>query len=364
MAHIVVGLSGGVDSSVAAWLLQRQGHRVQGMFMKNWDADDADDFCPARQDLEDAMAVCEHLEIPLHKRNFAREYWQRVFEHFLAEHRAGRTPNPDVLCNREIKFGVFLEHALALGAEQVATGHYARVDRVDGRYRLLKGVDAGKDQSYFLHALNQAQLARARFPLGALHKAQVRALAREAGLPTHAKKDSTGICFVGERRFDAFLRRFITPRPGEIQDPEGRVLGEHQGLMFYTLGQRKGLGIGGGFGASGEPWYVVGKRHHDNVLVVAQGHDHPLLYSRRLWAVRTHWIAGEPPPLPLRCTAKARYRQADQPCTVVALEGDRCEVVFERPQRALTPGQSVVFYRQDECLGGAVIDQVEGVIYS
>ncbi len=355
---IVVGLSGGVDSSFTAWLLAREGFDVQAMFMKNWDADDEEGFCPAREDLEDAMAVCEHLEIPLHKRNFAREYWDRVFEHFLAEHRAGRTPNPDVLCNREIKFGVFLQHALALGAEKVATGHYARVDCVDGRYRLLKGVDENKDQSYFLHALNQAQLAHALFPLGGWRKDEVRAAAREAGLPTFAKKDSTGICFVGERRFDEFLRRFIQPCPGEMQTPDGRVVGTHQGLMFYTLGQRKGLGIGG----DGAPWYVVGKRHGDNVLVVAQGHDHPLLYSRRLRTGPVHWIAGETPALPLRCAAKARYRQPDQACTVLPADGG-CEVVFDVPQRALTTGQSVVFYDGEECLGGAVIQSVEGVIY-
>ncbi len=360
---VIVGLSGGVDSSLAAWLLQRQGLAVEAMFMKNWDADDAEGFCPARQDLEDAQAVCEHLEIPLHKRNFAEQYWQRVFEHFLAEHRAGRTPNPDVLCNREIKFGVFLQHALDLGAEKVATGHYARVDYHEGRYRLLKGRDPEKDQSYFLHTLNQAQLSRALFPLGEWRKSEVRRHAREAGLPTHAKKDSTGICFVGEQRFDQFLRRFIQPRPGEIQTPEGRVLGTHQGLMFYTLGQRKGLGLGGDRSGSGEPWYVVGKRHRDNVLVVAQGHDHPLLYSRRLWAVRAHWIAGHAPAEPLRCHAKSRYRQVDQPCTVIDLGGGRLEVRFDQPQRALTPGQSVVFYRDDECLGGGIIDQVEGVIY-
>jgi tRNA-specific 2-thiouridylase len=353
--HIVVGLSGGVDSAVAAHLLQQQGYRVQGLFMKNWEEDDDAEYCSAAVDLEDARAVCKILDIPLHTRNFAAEYWERVFSYFLAEYGAGRTPNPDVLCNKEIKFKTFLEHALELGADHIATGHYARVTYRDGYYRLLTARDANKDQTYFLHALGQPQLAQTLFPLGELTKPEVRQLAAELGLPNHAKKDSTGICFIGERKFKDFLSRYLPAQPGEIHDPAGRCVGHHDGLMYYTLGQRQGLGIGGAKDSSGEPWYVVAKNLEHNVLVVAQGHDHPLLFRSVLEARQLNWIAEAPREIPFRCTAKVRYRQPDQACVITRLEGDACEVQFDEPQRAVTPGQSVVFYHGDECLGGGVI---------
>ncbi|MDD3517058.1 MAG: tRNA 2-thiouridine(34) synthase MnmA [Chromatiales bacterium] len=353
---VFVGLSGGVDSSVAALLLLRAGYEVEGLFMKNW-VDAEDEVCTAAQDLEDARAVCDRLGIPLHTVNFAPEYWDRVFEHFLYEYRAGRTPNPDVLCNREIKFRAFLDHALRLGADHIATGHYARLQRRGTEVVLLKGIDPAKDQSYFLNALSQEQLARVLFPVGELHKASVRRLAAEAGLPTHAKKDSTGICFIGERRFRAFLERFIPARPGDIVDTEGHVVGRHHGVMYYTFGQREGLGIGGVHGAPELPWYVVDKDVTANRLVVAQGHEHPLLFHDELVAGETNWIAGTCPVLPMSCTAKVRYRQADQDCRVEARDDGRLRVVFDRPQRAVTPGQYVVFYRDDVCLGGAVIEE-------
>jgi tRNA-specific 2-thiouridylase len=353
--RVVVGLSGGVDSAVAAWLLRRQGHDVQAVFMKNWEEDDTAEYCSAAVDLEDARAVCGKLDIPLHTRNFSGEYWEHVFSHFLAEYRAGRTPNPDVLCNKEIKFKIFLEHALALGAGHIATGHYARIAHRDGYYRLLKARDGNKDQSYFLHALDQTQLTKAWFPLGELTKPQVRRLAQQAGFANAAKKDSTGICFIGERRFKDFLSRYLPAQPGEMRTPDGELIGRHDGLMYYTLGQRQGLGIGGSRDGSGEAWYVVAKDLEHNALIVAQGHDHPLLYRDRLLARNLNWIAETPAPIPFRCTAKTRYRQADQACTIVQLEQDACEVVFDAPQRAITPGQSVVFYRGEECLGGGVI---------
>ncbi|MGN6706267.1 MAG: tRNA 2-thiouridine(34) synthase MnmA [Rhodanobacter sp.] len=351
---VMLGVSGGVDSSVAALLLQRQGHEVEGLFMQNWEEDDRDGPCTSDADRKDAVAVCGRLGIPFHARNFAAEYWDGVFEHFLAEYRAGRTPNPDVLCNREIKFKTFLDEARALGAERIATGHYARVDCVDGRHRLLRAVDAAKDQSYFLHALGQQQLAATLFPLGGIEKPRVRELAREAALPTHAKKDSTGICFIGERDFRSFLAQYIPARPGEMRTPDGRRVGEHQGVMYYTLGQRNGLGIGGRHGASGEPWFVVGKDVPANVLVVAQGGENHWLLSRRLHTETAHWIAGEPPGAEFRCTARTRYRQADQACSVSVGEAGLA-VTFDLPQRAVTPGQSVVFYAGEVCLGGAVI---------
>ena len=353
--RIVVGLSGGVDSAIAAHLLQQQGFEVQALFMKNWDEDDDAEYCSAAVDLADAQAVCEKLGIPLHTRNFAGEYWERVFRYFLDEYRAGRTPNPDVLCNKEIKFKTFLEHALQLGAGHIATGHYARVALRDGYYRLLKARDTNKDQSYFLHALGQHQLEKALFPLGEITKPEVRKLAAQLGLPNHDKKDSTGICFIGERKFKDFLSRFLPARPGEIRTPEGRDMGRHDGLMYYTLGQRQGLGIGGEKDSSGEPWYVVGKDMEHNVLLVAQGHDHPLLFRSGLQAGNLNWIAEPPREIPFRCQAKIRYRQPDQDCVITALDGDRCEVRFDQPQRAVTPGQSVVFYRDEECLGGGVI---------
>ncbi|MEJ2646017.1 MAG: tRNA 2-thiouridine(34) synthase MnmA [Gammaproteobacteria bacterium] len=353
--RIVVGLSGGVDSAVAAHLLLEQGHDVAGLFMKNWDDDDDVDYCPAEQDLEDARAVCDRLGIELHKVSFSAQYWDRVFKHFLDEYQAGRTPNPDVLCNKEIKFRAFLDHALALGADRIATGHYARLHG-DGTMHLLKGADPEKDQSYFLHALDQHQLSRSLFPIGGLHKREVRGIAAQAGFPNHAKKDSTGICFIGERKFRDFLSRYLPAQPGPIRSVDGEELGAHHGLVFYTLGQRQGLGIGGQASHTGEPWYVAGKDLAHNLLLVAQGRDHPALYRDTLIAAAPHWITGRPA-LPLRCHAKVRYRQADQPCTVYGEDERRCKVVFDRPQRAVTPGQAVVFYAGDECLGGATIEQ-------
>ena len=351
---VMLGISGGVDSSVAALLLQQVGHEVEGLFMQNWEEDDRSGPCTADADRKDAVAVCGRLGLPFHARNFAAEYWDGVFEHFLAEYRAGRTPNPDVLCNREIKFKTFLDEAQALGAEKIATGHYARVDYRDGQYRLLRAVDTAKDQTYFLHALGQRQLAATLFPVGEIEKSQVRRMALEAALPTHAKKDSTGICFIGERDFREFLGQYIPARPGEMRTPDGERVGEHQGVMYYTLGQRNGLGIGGRPGASGEAWYVVGKDVHANVLYVAQGGENLWLHSRRLRAETPTWVAGEPPAREFRCTAKTRYRQHDQACTV-RVDADGLEVHFDEPQRAVTPGQSVVFYDGESCLGGAVI---------
>jgi tRNA-specific 2-thiouridylase len=361
-SRVVVGMSGGVDSSVAALLLQQQGHAtISGLFMKNWEESDPAGECPAERDVRDALEVCDRLGIDLDAVNFADAYRERVFSYFLREYQAGRTPNPDILCNSEIKFRVFLDHALASGAERIATGHYARVEERDGTYHLLKGRDPDKDQSYFLHALTQEQLSRAVFPLGGMLKSEVRRIARTAGFANHAKKDSTGICFIGERRFREFLGRYLPARRGEIRSLDGRQMGEHEGLMFYTLGQRKGLGIGGSADGSGEAWYVVAKDQPDNTLVVTQGHDHPSLYSRSLSVERFHWITGQAPVrLPYRCRAKTRYRQGDQPC-VVEIDPDtrHCHVLFDQPQRAVTPGQYVVLYDGDRCLGGGVIDATE-----
>ena len=351
---VMLGMSGGVDSSVAALLLQQAGHAVEGLFMRNWEEDERSGPCTADADRKDAVAVCGRLGIPFHTRNFAAAYWDGVFEHFLAEYRAGRTPNPDVLCNREIKFKTFLDEARALGAEKIATGHYARVACVDGEYLLLRAVDAAKDQTYFLHALGQAQLAATLFPVGEIEKPRVRELALEANLPTHAKKDSTGICFIGERDFRGFLAQYIPARPGEMRMPEGEWVGEHQGAMYYTLGQRNGLGIGGRHGASGEPWYVVGKDVAANLLYVAQGNANRWLDSHTLRSEAPTWVAGHAPATHFRCTAKTRYRQADQSCEVHVLDGS-LEVRFDDPQRAVTPGQSVVLYDGEACLGGAVI---------
>jgi len=349
--NIVVGLSGGVDSSVAALRLLEAGHEVSGLFMKNWEEDDDREHCAALADLEDAQAVSDKLGIPLHSINFSYEYWERVFIRFLHEYQSGLTPNPDVLCNREIKFKEFLDHAGSLHADYIATGHYAGIRRAANGHALLRGRDPDKDQSYFLHTLGQHQLERSLFPLADLDKPRVRQLARQAGLATSAKKDSTGICFIGERRFREFLSRYLAPNPGEIRDPGERLLGEHHGLMYYTLGQRQGLGIGG----AGAPWYVARKDLARNILYVAQGHDHPALFSRWLSAGELSWVAGTPPRLPLRCTAKTRYRQADQRCVVEPGQGDTCVVGFDKAQRAVTPGQSVVFYDSEQCLGGGVI---------
>lgn len=353
-SRVVVGISGGVDSSVAALLLLQQGHDVHGVFMKNWEETFDPGYCSAGEDLADAEDVCATLAIPLHKVNFSAEYRDRVFAYFLAEYRRGRTPNPDILCNKEIKFNAFLTHAERLGADFIATGHYARRQESQGRQQLLKGLDPGKDQSYFLYALNQHQLARSLFPVGELHKREVRALAAAADLVTHDKKDSTGICFIGERDFRAFLSQYLPTQPGPMCTPEGETVGEHQGLMFYTLGQRQGLGIGGRRNDSGQPWYVVDKQLADNVLIVAQG-EHPRLYSRRLNASQLTWI-DTAPVLPLACMAKTRYRQPDQSCVITAGDDTGIWVEFAQPQRAVTPGQSVVFYHNDTCLGGGIID--------
>jgi len=373
---IIVGMSGGVDSAVAALLLKRAGFEVVGLFMKNWEDDDDDAYCSTRQDLIDCAAVADVIGIELEAVNFAAEYKERVFSAFLAEYRAGRTPNPDVLCNAEIKFRAFLDHALALGAGRIATGHYAGVRYVDagvggngagvrevreggnaGRFELLKAADKSKDQSYFLHRLSQAQLAGAVFPLAQLQKTEVRRIAREAGLPVHAKKDSTGICFIGERPFREFLNRYLPRTPGPIRTPEGRVIGEHVGLAFYTIGQRKGIGIGGvkGGGRDGDAWYVADKDMAKNELVVVSGRDHPLLQSKGLRAADLSWISGSAPDASLAYTAKTRYRQADAPCRIVRVEDDFLELGFEQPQWAVTPGQSAVLYQGEICLGGGVI---------
>ncbi len=357
-ANTIVGMSGGVDSSVAALLLQRAGEPIAGLFMQNWEEDDRNGPCRANADRKDAVAVCAKLGIVLYARNFAAEYWDQVFEHFLDEYRRGRTPNPDVLCNREIKFKTFLDHAHALGAEKIATGHYARADCVDGRWHLRRALDTGKDQTYFLHALGQHALASTRFPLGELQKTDVRQLAQEAGFATHAKKDSTGICFIGERDFRAFLSDYIPARRGLIQTPEGVTVGEHPGVFYFTLGQRNGLGIGGRRDAGGDAWYVIGKDISTNVLTVAQGNANHWLQSRRLAASGLTWVAAAAPGTTLRCMAMTRYRQDEQACTV-AIDGNTCIVEFDAPQRAVTPGQSVVFYAGDECLGGAVIDRTD-----
>jgi len=355
---VMVGLSGGVDSAVAALLLLEQGFQVQGLFMKNWEEDDREDYCSAAADFADAQAVADTLGIALRGVNFSAEYWERVFDHFLTEYRAGRTPNPDVLCNREIKFKAFLDYARELGAERIATGHYARSTREADGWHLRCAEDPDKDQTYFLYTLGQRPLQRSLFPLGGLRKAQVRRLAREAGLPNHAKKDSTGICFIGERRFRDFLSRYLPATPGPIETPDGRTVGTHHGLMYYTLGQRKGMGIGGRSDAGEAPWFVAAKDLERNVLIVAQGHDHPLLLHPGLEASQLHWVSGAPPgPVPYRCGARIRHRQPLQPCSIVDLDGERCRVRFGQPQWALAPGQSVVFYRDEDCLGGGVIER-------
>ena len=355
--NIIIGLSGGVDSAVAALRLIEAGHRVEGLFMKNWEEDDDAEHCSAADDLRDAQQVADTLAIPLHTVNFSTEYWDRVFDHFLQEYRAGRTPNPDVLCNKEIKFRAFLDHARGLGAEAIATGHYARSDKVDGRHRLLKGLDPAKDQSYFLHLLNQEQLAAALFPLGDIEKSEVRRIAEAAGFANAGKKDSTGICFIGERPFREFLSRYLPAQPGDIESPDGEVIGRHHGLMYYTLGQRKGLGIGGLSDAGEEPWFAAHKDLERNVLIAAQGHDHPLLLSHTLEATQLHWIGANPPPAPYTCHAKVRYRQQEQACVVEQIDGERARIRFDEAQRAVTPGQSVVLYQGEECLGGGVIER-------
>lgn len=356
---VIVGMSGGVDSSVAALLLKEQGYRVEGLFMKNWEEDDDTEYCTAKADLADAQQVCRTLGLHLHTANFAAEYWDHVFEHFIAEYKAGRTPNPDILCNREIKFKAFLDYATELGADYIATGHYARrrVSADGAHTQLLKGLDNNKDQSYFLSAVTEQSLARSLFPVGELEKSEVRQLAARHGFITHDKKDSTGICFIGERKFKDFLQRYLPAQPGVIETVDGVIIGRHHGLMYHTYGQRQGLGIGGLQEYGDAPWYVVDKDLVRNVLVVAQGNDHQQLFSAALKAGQLSWVSREPPTLPLHCNAKIRYRQADQACSVTALDGDSVLVTFEAPQRAVTPGQSIVFYDGEICLGGAVIEQ-------
>lgn len=350
---VIVGMSGGVDSSVAAYLLLQQGYRVEGLFMSNWEEDE-DGYCTAAEDFQDARKVCEQLGFALHKVSFAKEYRDRVFAHFLSEYQAGRTPNPDVLCNREIKFGVCFDYAKRLGAELFATGHYARVEHQPAP-RLLRGLDAGKDQSYFLHAMPSSALAKTLFPIGELHKDKVRQIAKQLALPTHDKKDSTGICFIGERPFAEFLSKYLPAQPGDIRSIDGELLGRHTGLMYYTLGQRQGLGIGGQSGCEEAPWFVARKDLKLNQLIVVQGHDHPALQQNALDAVELSWIAGHPPAQQFSCTAKVRYRQADQACAVTVHSDNTAHVDFASPQRATTPGQYVVFYNGETCLGGGVI---------
>ncbi|MDR5897901.1 tRNA 2-thiouridine(34) synthase MnmA [Halomonas vilamensis] len=352
---VIVGMSGGVDSSVSALLLLQQGYEVEGLFMKNWDEDDGSEYCTAKDDLLDAAVVCKKLGIPLHTANFAAEYWDNVFEHFLAEYKAGRTPNPDILCNREIKFKVFLDYAEKLGADMIATGHYVRQGIRNGRPRLLKGLDPNKDQSYFLHAVPEAAIARTLFPVGELEKPAVRALAEQHQLITAKKKDSTGICFIGERRFSDFLKRYLPAQPGKVETPEGDVIGDHMGLMYYTLGQRQGLGIGGLANYSEAPWYVAVKDLERNVLIAVQGKHHPLLYSDSLATEPMEWVAGEAPAREGRFTAKIRYRQSDRACSLISHDDGSVDVHFDEPQRAVTPGQSLVIYDGDICLGGGVI---------
>lgn len=353
--HVIVGMSGGVDSSVAAYLLKQQGFTVTGLFMKNWEDDDTDEYCSSRQDFLDAVSVADILDISIEAVNFSTEYKDRVFANFLQEYKAGRTPNPDVLCNAEIKFKAFLDHAYQLGADYIATGHYAQVRKFDGVFQLLKGEDGTKDQSYFLYRLNQQQLTNTLFPIGHLYKREVRQIAHDLKLPNSAKKDSTGICFIGERPFREFLNRYLPHEPGEIQTPEGKVVGEHIGLMYYTIGQRQGLGIGGTRNGGDEPWFVCEKKMNENVLVAVQGHNHPSLLQPSLKAIDLSWISGKRPHCNWVYAAKTRYRQKDAPCTIASFEDNRCQVDFAQDQWAVTPGQSVVLYESNVCLGGGII---------
>ncbi|MDG6258690.1 tRNA 2-thiouridine(34) synthase MnmA [Glaesserella parasuis] len=355
---VICGMSGGVDSSVSAFILQQQGYQVEGLFMKNWEEDDDTDYCTAAADLADAQAVCDKLGIKLHKINFAAEYWDNVFEHFLAEYEAGRTPNPDILCNKEIKFKAFLEYAAEdLGADFIATGHYVRRPPLEQQPKLLRGLDSNKDQSYFLYTLSEQQVAQSLFPVGDIEKPIVRAIAEDLGLATAKKKDSTGICFIGERKFKDFLARYLPAQAGDIKTVDGQVIGRHDGLMYHTLGQRKGLGIGGVKGASENAWYVVEKDLVNNVLIVAQGQDNSALLSSGLIASQLHWVDRQPIREKLRCTVKTRYRQADILCEIQPLDDETIRVIFDEPQIAVTPGQSAVFYQGEVCLGGGIIEE-------
>lgn len=360
---VIVGMSGGVDSSVAAHLLIKQGYVVEGLFMKNWEEDDNDEYCAAADDLADAQAVANKLGIELHTINFAAEYWDNVFEYFLAEYKAGRTPNPDIMCNKEIKFKAFLEFAAEdLGADFIATGHYVQRELRDGRWKMIRGLDSNKDQSYFLYTLSEEHLSKTLFPVGDIEKPKVREIALQQNLVTHDKKDSTGICFIGERKFKDFLSRYLPAQPGKIETYEGQIIGEHEGLMYHTLGQRKGLHIGGMKEYGDAPWYVVGKDIPRNVLIVGQGSDHPALYSNGLTANQLHWVDRQGPEIKsngnFRCTVKTRYRQQDISCSLSYDDDDqeRVRVIFDQPQKAVTPGQSAVFYLNDECLGGGIIE--------
>ncbi|NQY63201.1 MAG: tRNA 2-thiouridine(34) synthase MnmA [Alteromonadaceae bacterium] len=374
---MIVGMSGGVDSSVSAYLLQQQGYHIEGLFMKNWEEDDTDEYCAASDDLKDAQAICNKLGIKLHTINFATEYWDNVFEYFLAEYKAGRTPNPDIMCNKEIKFKAFLEFACEdLGADYIATGHYVQrelrvssteksssdgssgnlLDKASPRWHMTRGLDNNKDQSYFLYTLNEQQLARTLFPVGHIEKPEVRAIAEKAGLITHNKKDSTGICFIGERKFKDFLGKYLPAQPGIIESAEGEAIGHHDGLMYHTLGQRKGLRIGGLSNAGEEPWYVVEKDLLRNVLIVGQGHNHPRLFSKGLIANQLHWVDRNDLSEAITCTVKTRYRQEDVVCTVTPLTDGEYKIMFDEQQSSVTPGQSVVFYQDDVCLGGGIIN--------
>ena len=357
--RVVVGMSGGVDSSVTALLLKQQGYDVIGIFMKNWDDTDEFGHCTADEDARDVRRVCGQIGIPYYTVNFEKQYYDKVFQYFLDEYKKGRTPNPDVMCNREIKFGEFLQKALELGADYIATGHYARIDRSESRPKLLKGVDPNKDQTYFLNQLTPEQLSKAMFPIGHLPKPEVRAIAEKAGLATAKKKDSTGICFIGERNFRQFLSEYLPAQPGDIRSIDGELKGRHEGLMYYTLGQRQGLGIGGS--GTGEPWFVAQKDLENNILYVVQGGDHPALYSAGLTASTLNWTSGQAPGESFDCTAKFRYRQPDQNVSVQVHPDGTCDVRFEKPQRAVTPGQAVVFYDGEECLGGGIIEHIHQI---
>lgn len=357
--HIIVGMSGGVDSSVTALLLKEQGNHVTGVFMRNWEADQNDPYCSIDQDQQDAHAVAQLLNIPFQVVNFAENYWQKVFQIFLDEYAAGRTPNPDILCNKEIKFKAFLDYALSQGADAIATGHYAQIRSENGQNKLLKGYDTNKDQSYFLYTLKQKQLAKALFPLGHMTKQEVREKAQKAGFVNHAKKDSTGICFIGERKFKSFLNEYLLAKPGKMMTSDGKEIGRHDGLMFYTLGQRQGLKIGGQKNAQEAPWYVVAKNIAENILIVDQDHNHPLLLNRRVILKNIDWVDETLPNTPFICKAKTRYRQIEQTCQIKVINHETCEVLFDEPQWAVTPGQSLVFYDNEVCLGGGIITDTQ-----